>query len=119
MLVATNKEEKLKLGKRPRMEYTTTSTIRRLSEMGGIASNSQANLLARVIYFLNGAFIISLLVVIAVRQNDERYRCKTANVLFNEEIWENALVKFDDGIIEERLLIYTCFNGKYKGKCIV
>lgn len=89
---------------------------RRLSSSGLIASNKRTNIIVRFIYFLNSAIVIAGLIYITVAQKSGAYRCKTVTVLFDEEYWKNAYVMLDDGSVEERLLMYSYFNGIYKGE---
>jgi len=70
------------------------------------------------VYIFNAVLLMALLVYIVVMQAHGHYRCNTISVVFDEEIWENVYVKLNNGIIEERLLIYSYFNGVYKGKFI-
>lgn len=93
---------------------TERMTDRRLSFSGLIASNNRVNHFVRLIYFLNAAIILGALGYIAQIQKNGDYRCNTINVLFDEVIWENAHVQLPDGSIEERLLMYSYFNGIYK-----
>lgn len=120
-----------------------TTQERSLSASGLIASNHRTNLVSsplfrqcvlialaraqlantvlyfdqivRFVYFLNAAVVLIGLGIITVAQKQGRFRCNTVTVLFSEEIWQDAHVLLDDGSIEDRLLIYSYFNGNYKG----
>ncbi|KAL7541176.1 hypothetical protein ACHAXR_011631, partial [Thalassiosira sp. AJA248-18] len=81
---------------------------------GSISSNSRLHILVRLVYFLNALIILSGMVAITVTQNNGEFRCKTVMVSFDEEIWENAHVRVHEDIIEQRLLMYSYFNGIYK-----
>ena len=121
MLIATNEEHTLKLsGMRRsvvvRNESARSNTERRLSFSGLIASNNRVNQIVRFMYFLNAAIILAGLAYITSTQQNGNYRCGTISVLFDEEIWENAIVILPDGGTEERVLIYSSFNGIYKGE---
>jgi len=96
----------------------STLDERRLSSSGLIASNKRTNIVVRFIYFLNAAIVIGGLIYLNVAQNNGNYRCNTVTVLFDEEYWENAYVMLEDGAIEERLLMYSYFNGIYKGEAV-
>ena len=112
LLIATNKKHDLEIsGAR-----TSSATDRRLSFSGLIASNNRVNSIVRIIYLFNAAILLCGLAVLSAMQYNGRYRCRTINVAFGEQIWEEAHVMFDDGSIEERLLIYSYFNGLYKGE---
>ena len=96
--------------------HSISLTERRLSFSGLIASNNRVNHLVRFVYFFNATALLIWMLFIAVSQDNGHYRCNTISVLFDEEIWENAYVKLGNGIIDkERLLIYSHFNGVYKG----
>lgn len=126
MLIATNETYNLQLsGMRPRRSVvfrdgnTASIAERRLSFSGLIASNNRVNHLVRFVYFLNAAILLVGLGYITGTQKNGRYRCGTINVLFDEEIWEHAHVKLPDGSTENRLLIYSYFNGIYEGETLL
>ena len=84
------------------------------SLVGLMASNNRANRFFRFVYFLNAAIVIGGLAYITVSQEKGQYRCKALTISFDEEIWEKAVTKIDNESTEERLLIYSYFNGIYK-----
>ena len=100
---------------------STASVVneRRLSFSGMIASNNRVNHIVRSIYFLNALIILVGLGYITQNQQMGRYRPSAIEVLFDEVIWEDANVLLDDGSIEQRLLIYSYFNGIYRGEILV
>ena len=124
MLLATNQKNNLEISgarrsvmMRNRGDPSTQSVVeRRLSFSGLLASNNRVNHIVRFIYFLNAAIILVGLGYITSTQKDGNYRCKSISVIFDEEIWEHAQVRVSDEDIEERLLIYSNFNGIYEGK---
>lgn len=124
LLIATNKKHDLEISGARDMDmrrsalfsHTDAATDRRLSFSGLIASNNRVNSIVRIIYLFNAAILLCGLAILSAMQYNGRYRCRTINVAFGEQIWEEAHVMFDDGSIEERLLIYSYFNGLYKGE---
>lgn len=126
MLIATNEKYNLEISGRrqsfmlSRNASTPSVTMeRRLSFSGLIASNNRVNHFVRFIYFLNAAIILAGLAYIASEQHGGAYRASSINVIFNEEIWENARVQVGDDDIEKRLLVYSSFNGIYKGEMMI
>ncbi|KAL9185555.1 hypothetical protein ACHAXT_003332 [Thalassiosira profunda] len=117
MLMAANARYTLTLSGIPeqRQSIEARSTLeneRRLSISGLLASNNRTNYIVRFVYFLNVAVVLAGLAYIAAKQDGGHYRCNTISVLFDEVIWEDALVLRDDRV-EERLLLYPYFNGLY------
>jgi hypothetical protein len=60
--------------------------------------------------------MVAGLSVLMVKQNNGEYRCKSFSVYFGDDSWEDAWVELDNGDMEERLLVYSHFNGIYVGK---
>lgn len=127
MLLATNQTYNLEIaGIRLRRSIimredasSRQTADRRLSFSGMIASNNRVNHIVRFVYFLNAAIILAGLGYITAIQKNGLYRCNSISVVFDEEIWEKALVKLPDGNSETRLLIYSNFNGVYNGKPVM
>mmetsp|Transcript_37653 Transcript_37653/g.69184 ORF Transcript_37653/g.69184 Transcript_37653/m.69184 type:complete len:1210 (+) Transcript_37653:238-3867(+) len=117
LLLATVKKHTLELSGRRQsllMENRHSMNENRSSYAGLIVSNNRTNFFVRFVYFLNVAIVLAGLSYITVSQENGKYRCNTITVTFDEEIWEHARVLLPDGNIEERLLIYSYFNGKYR-----
>jgi len=120
MLIATNEKHNLEIsGPRERRGPAMSGAAdpmaeRRLSFSGLIVSNNRVNQLVRFVYFLNATMLLVGLAIIAGLQKNGRYRSNRINVLFDEEIWEHAHVRLPDDSIEDRLLIYSHFNGIYE-----
>ena len=71
--------------------------------------------MVKFVYFLNVAIILAGLGYITQKQNDGSFRAGRIQVLFDEVIWEDADVLLENEIEpEQRLLIYSYFNGVYK-----
>ena len=122
MLIATNKAYNLQISwsHRPALNRSGSSASeRRLAFLGMIAHNNRVNRVVRLMYFLNSAIVLAGLGYITAKQNKGQYRCKTISIVFDEEIWEDAFVRLADGRYDEKLLIYTHFNGIYKGLCFL
>ena len=117
MLMATNKRYYLQMaGMRRSVIFRGSATSvneRRLSFSGLIASNNRYNHFVRFIYFLNAAIILVGMGYITEAQKSGKYRARLINVIFDEVIWENAYVQLGDRM-EQRLLVYSYFNGIYK-----
>lgn len=117
MLLATNQKYNLEMDERRSSVITggraSLDTERRLSSSGLITSNNRVNIMAKLVYFLNVAIILAGLGYITQEQNNGNFRARRIQVLFDEVIWENANVKLNDEP-EQRLLIYSYFNGLYK-----
>ena len=119
LLLATVKKHTLELSGRRQsllLENRSVTNESRSSYAGLIVSNNRTNFFVRFVYFLNVAIVLAGLSYITVSQENGKYRCNTITVTFDEEIWEHARVLLPDGNIEERLLIYSYFNGKYRGE---
>ncbi|EJK53216.1 hypothetical protein THAOC_27398 [Thalassiosira oceanica] len=67
----------------------------------------------RIIYYMNMAAMLAMLLYVNLTQNVGNYRCKSLSVTFGDEVWEGALVMHDGMDPEDRLLIYSHFNGIY------
>ena len=122
--MATNKKCNLQIAGMRRsvvLGGSTASVVneRRLSFSGMIASNNRVNHIVRSIYFLNALIILVGLGYITQNQRMGRYCPSAIKILFDEVIWEDANVLLDDGSIEQRLLIYSYFNGIYRGEILV
>ncbi len=122
MLTATHLKQTIQLSghSQPITEIGTTGSDHRLSSSGLIASNKWTNQVVRFVYFLNIIIVLGGLGYIASHQKKGEYRCKKLMVSFDEEIWENAIVQLDDGSTntEERLIVYSHFNGIYRGELL-
>jgi len=68
----------------------------------------------RVIYYMNMAAMIAMLLYVNLTQNVGAYRCRSLSVTFGDEVWEGAVVVRDGMDPEDRLLIYSHFNGIYR-----
>ena len=123
--MATNQKYNLQMTEMRQIEFSRggnrsiLDNERRLSFSGKIASNNRVNYIVRFIYFLNAAIILVGLGYITHAQKSGHYRARSVSVLFEEVIWEDANVLLDDGSIEQRLLIYSYFNGIYRGEILV
>ena len=53
------------------------------------------------------------LTYLMIRQDRGDFRCKSITVYFSDEVWEEAWIKKEDGSHEQRLLIYSHFNGMF------
>lgn len=125
MLIATNQEHTVKL-KLSEMQRSISvgedrgSALERMLSVSGlissglIASRNRVNLIVRFMYFLNAVIIVAGLVSIHVATRNGQFICRSINVLFDEEVWENAIVVRPGERTMERLLIYSSFNGVYK-----
>ena len=117
--MATNQRYNLEMTEMRQVNRASLdSDQRRLSFSGKIASNNRVNYIVRLIYFLNAALVLIGLGYITHTKKSGHYRARSVNVLFEEVIWEDANVLLDDGRIEQRLLIYSYFNGIYKGEIL-
>ena len=117
--MATNQRYNLEMTETRQVNRASLdSDQRRLSFSGMIASNNRVNYIVRLIYFLNAAIVLIGLGYITHTQKSGHYRARSVSVLFEEVIWEDANVLLDDGRIEQRLLIYSYFNGIYKGEIL-
>ena len=67
----------------------------------------------RVFYFLILCLGYAGLTFLTLRQANGNYRCKRFRVRFGDEIWESAHID-KGGETEDRLLIYSHFNGIYE-----
>eukprot|EP00577_Skeletonema_sp_RCC1716_P005244 CAMPEP_0113387154 /NCGR_PEP_ID=MMETSP0013_2-20120614/8386_1 /TAXON_ID=2843 ORGANISM="Skeletonema costatum, Strain 1716" /NCGR_SAMPLE_ID=MMETSP0013_2 /ASSEMBLY_ACC=CAM_ASM_000158 /LENGTH=769 /DNA_ID=CAMNT_0000270033 /DNA_START=12 /DNA_END=2318 /DNA_ORIENTATION=+ /assembly_acc=CAM_ASM_000158 len=97
----------------------------------------------RLVYCMNAALMLSGISILMVNQDSGKYRCKSKSIAFGDEVWEEAWVKLGtcnidsdcgdgqqclesvesdcgDGqqcqksyCYEQRLLIYSHFNGIY------
>ena len=117
LLLATNQKYNLEMDERRSSVIiggrASLDRERRLSSSGLITSNNRVNIMVKLVYFLNVGIILAGLGYITQEQNDGNFRARRIQVLFDEVIWENADVLLNDEI-EQRLLIYSYFNGLYK-----
>lgn len=66
----------------------------------------------RLVYFMNGVFMLVGLTILTVEQDKGNFRCRTFSIYFSDEVWEDAYVRRADGSgYDKRLLIYSHFNG--------
>jgi len=71
-------------------------------------------LIIRTIYYVEMALMLGFLTFVVVNQNRGQYRCNSILVRFGDEAWEGAWVHHGEGVEpEDRLLIYSHFNGIY------
>ena len=118
LLLATNQKYNLEMDERRSSVITGSRASldreRRLSSSGLITSNNRVNFMVKLVYFLNVAIILAGLGYISQEQKDGAYSTESIKVMFDEMIWENADVLLENGETEQRLLIYSYFNGVYK-----
>ena len=69
----------------------------------------------RSLYVFNMLFFGGCLTYFTVMQHGGEYRCQSVTVSFGDAVWENAFLDTENGT-ENRLLIYSHFNGIYKGE---
>lgn len=67
----------------------------------------------KLVYFLNLCVGYAGLTYLVTRQANGHYRCSKFMVRFGDELWEGAHTNFN-GKAEDRLLIYSHFNGIYE-----
>jgi len=72
------------------------------------------------LYFVNLAVFLAVMIIVSVRQTNGKYQCESITIRFGDEVWEKAYVQwpesssmFTPGSIEERVLVYSFFNGVY------
>ena len=66
-----------------------------------------------IIYFFNMCGLLAGMIYVSVNQANGDYQCKSITVNFNEDVWEDAIVKLPNQTFEERVLVYSYFNGVY------
>lgn len=65
--------------------------------------------LVRFVYFINIVTGFGVLTYVTLKQRQGAYRCNSVLVEFGDAVWEQANVGGED-----RLLIYSHFNGIYE-----
>jgi hypothetical protein len=76
------------------------------------------NRFVRLMYFFNAGVMITLLCVIMTKQNQGAYRCKSFSVQFGDNTWDESWIELENGGLEQRLLVYSHFNGVYIGEIL-
>jgi len=68
-----------------------------------------------IVYVVNLCALLSGMVFVSVNQGNGEYQCKSITAKFREDIWREATVKVseDEEEYEERVLMYSYFNGIY------
>jgi len=67
----------------------------------------------RFIFYMNMLVMLAGLAYVSVTQDTGEYRCKSISVAFGDDVWEGAWVIKEGEEPEDRLLIYSHFNGIY------
>ncbi|KAL7552484.1 hypothetical protein ACHAWF_015731 [Thalassiosira exigua] len=68
-----------------------------------------------MVYFFNAAVMLLGLSILTAEQHLGAFRCKSISVEFDDNVWEEAYVKREDGLgYEKRLLVFSHFNGIYE-----
>ena len=66
-----------------------------------------------MIYIVNVVVLISGVGLLTRQRFRGAYRCKSVLVSFGDAVWEEAFV---EGVVDPQVLIYSHFNGIYKGE---
>ena len=64
------------------------------------------------VYLFNLCLLLAGKIYVNVKQDNGYYQCKSITATFREDIWREAIVVSDQGY-EERVLVYSYFNGVY------
>ncbi|KAL7487697.1 hypothetical protein ACHAW6_013274 [Cyclotella cf. meneghiniana] len=67
----------------------------------------------KTVYFLNLLVFLLLLLVVSVRQQKGYFNCNSITLTFGNDIWEDAIVKTQNGY-NKTTLLYSFFNGVYE-----
>eukprot|EP00804_Cyclotella_cryptica_P027652 CCRYP_010272-RA/>CCRYP_010272-RA protein AED:0.09 eAED:0.09 QI:844/1/1/1/0.75/0.77/9/300/469 len=67
----------------------------------------------KTLYFFNLLVFLGLLSAVTVKQKEGYFNCDSITVAFGNDIWEEAVVKTQNGY-NETMLVYSFFNGVYK-----
>lgn len=67
----------------------------------------------KTVYFLNLLVFLLLLLVVSVRQQEGYFNCNSITLTFGNDIWEDAIVKTQNGY-NKTTLLYSFFNGVYE-----
>ena len=122
MLIATNKKSTIEIESTEQgtdlIESASPMNEHRLSSSGLIVSKRGISRIARLVYFLNATIVLLGILYITVKQHVASFRCTSITVVFDEVISEDANVLLDDGSIDQRLLVYSFFNGVYIGEIL-
>lgn len=133
MLLATLTKPLIELSTRGQPLFAWESSVREVHRVSSVAYNDRSNdvhsrsiaannpshIVAKAVYFLNASILLGGLSYLTVLQKNGKYRCTSIEVTFGEEIWERAPIRLPGGGFDERLLIYSNFNGKYEGERLV
>eukprot|EP00581_Thalassiosira_minuscula_P019092 CAMPEP_0183727618 /NCGR_PEP_ID=MMETSP0737-20130205/25966_1 /TAXON_ID=385413 /ORGANISM="Thalassiosira miniscula, Strain CCMP1093" /LENGTH=519 /DNA_ID=CAMNT_0025959303 /DNA_START=53 /DNA_END=1609 /DNA_ORIENTATION=+ len=76
------------------------------------ARRKKVSIFVKVLYIINLCAMMIGLTIISLKQHSGEFQCGSISVVFDDHIWENALVNSPDGV-EEMDLIYSYFNGVY------
>ncbi|KAL7549956.1 hypothetical protein ACHAWF_013212 [Thalassiosira exigua] len=68
----------------------------------------------KVVFLCNFFLLLGGMIVIDVFQASGTFQCNSITVTFGEDIWEDALVETESGALEQRILVYSHFNGVYE-----
>ena len=80
----------------------------------GLTNRTWSSILVRAVYFFNAIVLLGGMAYIAQSQDKGSYRCELISVQMNEEIFEDAYIRTENGNLEKRLLVYSAFNGVYR-----
>ena len=65
-------------------------------------------------YFINLLALLGGMIYVTVRQQNGFYTCPEITAIMPDKLWENGIVRWPDGGIEEMVLNYPYFNGVYR-----
>ncbi|KAL7517087.1 hypothetical protein ACHAWX_002040 [Stephanocyclus meneghinianus] len=78
------------------------------------ASRKKMSVFLKSLYVLNLSGMLSGMFWVSYQQMSGSLHCNSVFVTFAEDIWQDAIVKTPSGEIENKVLIYSYFNGVYR-----
>ena len=66
------------------------------------------------VYFINLVAMLAGMCVVTIKQENGDYQCQEITVKHPDNVWENGIVMWPDGTVEEMVLNYPYFNGIYR-----
>ena len=72
------------------------------------------SLFLKAVYFLNLCAMVAGMCFVTIKQAEGAYQCPNLTARFPDNVWENGIVIWPDGRIEEMILNYPYFNGVYR-----
>ncbi|KAL7535670.1 hypothetical protein ACHAXR_006658 [Thalassiosira sp. AJA248-18] len=98
-----------------RLKYAALSKCFRAEfDKQPFALRKRMNKFLKGAYFLNFCALVIGMVWVTVKQKQGAFYADSITVTFGDQVWNDAIVTWDTGAVETRILLFSYFNGVYR-----